>query len=435
MSTELWALLAGQRDEAVDTHLESDRFDPLALHPEHQVPPLVALIAHGLNRLPNQGIFPRADKEQQLDLDMPDSQAVQIELKVLARAKQMVDAGADLNQRVPAISKFAVEVEQCAQSYYEYECEFDYGGQVHNFGDLEFRDPTYEELDDDERLLQVPVSNSFWESVPCAGHSAMSLATAIREQLRCAEGMRCSREELNDSHYPEIESVWLRCCRLLDALLQCFDEAARHAPAPERVRVAESVVARWEAFLAASESHDLTLVCARDKTVTAHARMLALSSPVLATMLSSPLIEGQTKSIPLPDCPAVAARLFLDLLYTGSSTAETDTEATMLDALRLSHRWGVQPLVDMLERALTRQLTSGLSRATFEDLAEAAQVLELPALRRACKLYVAGDVNISQWVQGRQGTKPRPAVIELFAPPPPATASSGTTGNKRRRVF
>ena len=86
MSTELWALLAGQRDEAVDTHLESDRFDPLALHPEHQVPPLVALIAHGLNRMPNQSIFPRTEKQMQLDLDEPDSQ----ELKVLARAKQMV---------------------------------------------------------------------------------------------------------------------------------------------------------------------------------------------------------------------------------------------------------------------------------------------------------------------------------------------------------
>ena len=124
--------------------------------------------------------------------------------------------------------------------------------------------------------------------------------------------------------------------------------------------------------------------------------------------------------------PQVAARLFVDLLYTGSSTADVDAEATLLDALRLAHRWDVRPVVDMLERALTRQLECH----NFEDLAEVAQVLELPALRRACKLLAVADVNISYQLQKR---RLRPAVLELLAPPP-VVASSGPAA-KRRRTF
>ena len=144
-------------------------------------------------------------------------------------------------------------------------------------------------------------------------HSAMSLAVAMYQQLSSSTATRSSREQFMDEQQesrngyyegPAVESVWTETLALLDALLRYFDEAARHAPEPERVRVAESVVDRWEAFLQDSQSHDATLICSGDEAVTAHARMLELSSPVLATMLSSPLLEGQSKSIPLPDCPA-----------------------------------------------------------------------------------------------------------------------------------
>ncbi len=80
----------------------------------------------------------------------------------------------------------------------------------------------------------------------------------------------------------------------------------------------------------------------------------------------------------------------------------------------------------MLERELTRQL----QHHNFEDLAEVAQVLELPALRRACKLLAAADVNISRQLQER---RLRPAVLELLAPPA-VVASSGAAA-KRRRTF
>ena len=221
--------------------------------------------------------------------------------KVLVLARKMVEAGADPNQTAPATSSSSVQVHQIAQGH----------------RDGELVEPDSEDDEDEDvyrsyRSTDYRLMKDFKEVVPCAGHSAMSLAAAMYQQLSSSTATRSSREEfMNDRDYdhdgddgPAVESVWTETLALLDALLRYFDEAARHAPEPERVRVAESVVARWESFLQDSQSHDVTLLCVGDEAVTAHARMLELASPVLAAMLSSPLVEGQSKSIPLPDCPA-----------------------------------------------------------------------------------------------------------------------------------
>ena len=294
MSVELWSLLAGHRDQAVTAHIESTRFSPLALHAEHQVPSLIALIVHEATNCSHQGQFPGRVPGHKERTEQQE--------KVLALARKMVEAGADPNQTAPSTSSSSVQVHQIAQG--------------HNDGHLMDRDSEDDEDDDaygSYRSTDYRLMNDFKEVVPCAGHSAMSLAAAMYQQLSSSTATRSSREEfMNDRDHdfdgypngPAVESVWTETLALLDALLRYFDEAARHAPEPERVRVAESVVARWEAFLQDSQSHDATLICSGDEAVTAHARMLELSSPVLATMLSSPLLEGQSKSIPLPDCPA-----------------------------------------------------------------------------------------------------------------------------------
>lgn len=294
MSVELWSLLAGHRDEAVTAHIESTRFSPLALHAEHQVPPLVALIVHEATNCCNSGQFPgRGGRQHEVRTKQQE--------KVLMLARKMVEAGADPNQTAPATSSSSVQVQQIAQDHWD--------------GELMDRDSEDDEADrlTFQREEDYRFMHDFKEVVRCAGHSAMSLAAAVYQQLSSSTATRSSREEFVDDKYwefnngydgPAVESVWKETLEIFDALLRYFDEAARHAPEPERVRVAESVVARWEAFLQDSQSHDVTLICSGDEAVTAHARMLELSSPVLATMLSSPLLEGQSKSIPLPDCPA-----------------------------------------------------------------------------------------------------------------------------------
>ena len=304
MSVELWTLLAGHRDQAVTAHIESTRFSPLALHAEHQVPPLVALIVHEATHCAHKGQFPYRSEHHKLRTKQQE--------KVLMLAQKMVEAGADPNQTAPATCSFRAQVQQSAQAHMD--------------GELMTRpaDSDSEEDEDYESREEVAWMSDFWGEVPCAGHSALSLASAMYQQLdKDHEATRSSREGADDV-YPErerdsmydndewtgewrgpgVESVWKETLAILDALLRYFDEAARHAPEPERVRVAESVVARWESFLQDSQSHDVTLLCVGDEAVTAHARMLELASPVLAAMLSSPLVEGQSKSIPLPDCPA-----------------------------------------------------------------------------------------------------------------------------------
>jgi hypothetical protein len=311
MSVELWSLLAGHRDQAVTAHIESTRFSPLALHAEHQVPPLVALIVHEATNCAHEGQFPyRSDRGH----DGPYCNRTEQKEKVLMLARRMLEAGADPNQTAPPNCSFRVLVHQIAQAH------MPDGELITRPADSDSYED-YEDYEDYESRGEV----DYWQEIPCAGHSALSLAAAMYRQLdEDAGATRSSREmkhdlteygnQIHDSNYDidysgewrgiGVESVWKETLGILDALLRYFDEAARHAPEPERVRVAESVVARWEVFLQDSQSHDVTILCVGGEAVTAHARMLELSSPVLATMLSSPLVEGQTKSIPLPDCPA-----------------------------------------------------------------------------------------------------------------------------------
>ena len=158
MSSELWALLAGRRDEAVDAHLASDRFDPLALHPEHQVPPLVALIAHEL-RCPNGGIFPRWCNAFEMDPYEPGRQ----ELRMLALAKKMLEGGADPNQIVAATSKFSLKVSQSAHSYYEEDDWDDLTLKKRHWGDLKTRAPTEDERD--ENPYAIDDGMQVWEDL------------------------------------------------------------------------------------------------------------------------------------------------------------------------------------------------------------------------------------------------------------------------------
>ena len=405
---ELWDLLAAYQRKQVFSLCASDRFDPRSLHPEHQVPPLVALIAH-------EACYSKQARRHCLSKD-----------KVLAMARAMVESGADPQQAAPDTCPYIVHAHERAQKLDENR-------------ELVFRDLTEAEMAQYERESNMsgyePPEEledmvDFDEDFPCKGRSAVALAAAMKVTFEESDARRSSEEDgrYNNDPWnvgPVTSSVWESHLEVIDALLSYFEGVALHVPdAQERVRVAESVIARWEAFLADESSHDVSLVCEGDVKVGAHARMLSLSSPVVATMLGQPMIEGESRRIPLPDCPPTAARFLLDLVYTGTTQLDPD-DVTFLATLHLAHRWQLDSVVTMIETALSKRV----DRRNFEGYAEAAQVLELQALRRACKMFAAVDATIGDRLRRRDL---RPAVVALLLPPEPAPSSSAPPAKKRR---
>merc|ERR1712014_529338 len=99
-----------------------------------------------------------------------------------------------------------------------------------------------------------------------------------------------------------------------------------------------------------SASHDFTFHT-RDASVTAHAAVLSKASPVLAAMLTTGMCEGQQRRIELKDVSSESVRLFLGLVYTGTTTMDFG-QSEALAALDLAHRWQATIVVGMLENAL-----------------------------------------------------------------------------------
>ena len=183
--------------------------------------------------------------------------------------------------------------------------------------------------------------------------------------------------------------------------------------------------------------------------------MLSLASPVLSAALASGMREGQLKRIAVRDSPAAACRLsldsaihtslltpvlrpgarllsiygrcrfFLDLLYTGTSTAEVD-HGTVLGALELAHRWQVDGVTSMLEAALP----SFLDDDTFAPIAEAAALKDLPDLKVALVEFAATSSAVAS---ARTAGRLPPVVLELLGEQ--AEAAPPPTAKRKRRSF
>ena len=157
--------------------------------------------------------------------------------------------------------------------------------------------------------------------------------------------------------------------------------------------------------------------------VQAHSRLVSLASRVVATMLAAPMAEAQTRRIEVADCTKDAVLLFLDLLYTGTTTTDPGA-SVLLTALVLAHRWDVLGVVSMLEVALIDKITD----ATFVDVATNAVYLDLERLKNACITFSKTSGAVEKMLA--QGTL-APGVVALLTGQQPSTAPPA----KRRKAF
>lgn len=223
---------------------------------------------------------------------------------------------------------------------------------------------------------------------------------------------------------------WTRKMAALDKLLDLFTEAAGAAAQAaqqhrEKLPIDTAVVDMWDAMLHDAATHDLTIE-ARDGSVGAHASVLSHASPVLKLMLAAPMLEAQTRRLCVPDAPAHAVALFLEMLYTGTTTlaapaaeeADNDDATTSaLAALELAHRWSVASVQAMTEVLLAEQLRDG----TFERIAEAAHLRGSATLADACRKFASKSRAVQADVAARKCSAAVLALLgEAAADEPPA---------------
>ena len=253
--------------------------------------------------------------------------------------------------------------------------------------------------------------------VDCAGHSAISLLVALKNEMKEKTDEAADHKDDDDwdfSWKTDVEDL-----TTLNTIL-CTSVTAR------RVDVDESVVAIWEQ-LRAADSKDIQLVCSDGQTG-AHAALLS-SSPVVAAMLQHSMREERERLITLVDTPVEAASLFLDLLYTGMTEADP-AYCTAINALNLAHRWQCHGVTAMLERALA----SKLDDQNFEAIAEVAAEKQddLLVLRSACVQYGKAEEQIRRKLRRSEFST---RVLEMCRPRPCDEAAATDVSKKRRRSF
>jgi len=194
------------------------------------------------------------------------------------------------------------------------------------------------------------------------------------------------------------------------------------------VLVPEGTVEMWEQLLAdekgcADVELEVLAACAQESsgTLRAHGAVLRSASPVLNALLSAPMKEGSTGHIRVEGVGLEAAKLFLRLMYTGS-TSDTPSMAVLLGALDLAHRWQVPYIVAMAENELVGMVTT----ETLGELCEAALLKTLPKLRSACRCFALTNPDVESTIN--QNDFPTRAQRELRHLLHPATS-------KRRRTI
>ncbi|KAL1525839.1 hypothetical protein AB1Y20_020674 [Prymnesium parvum] len=254
--------------------------------------------------------------------------------------------------------------------------------------------------------LRFEAKESFVE-VGHAGKSALSLAVAVRAAMRASQLNRQRPEDYD----------WTDAMEVLTRLIELFCSVQRAVV--ERVSVDVSVINMWSRVASAAETHDVEILISSGK-VTAHCAVLSAVSPVLSRMLGSEWCrEGQLKKIELQETPLSALRLFIDLVYTGS-TYEIFPVETALAAFELAHRWQCDGVVNMLERALCRMICE----ESFEAIATHAVRFELSLLIAACTKFATDSQPIRS--QLAKGLLP-PALVAMLQ------GSEGRPPRKKRR--
>ena len=214
----------------------------------------------------------------------------------------------------------------------------------------------------------------------------------------------------------------------MERLLAAFTAAPLANPSKHDMQAVDpSVVGMWEDVLADEACQDLTFECEGGGTVGAHALVLSCASPVLRAMVSSRMREGTERKIEVDESVA-AVKLFLELVYTGGSSADPLPVPDALAALDLAHRWDVVGVVGMLERAIAPLI----KKQTFAQIAEAAALKDLPLLKSSCVKYASQEGAMIDELAGK-GELP-PVVLTLVGKRVSA-AGGEPAAKKPRRSF
>ena len=196
--------------------------------------------------------------------------------------------------------------------------------------------------------------------MPVKKQTAISSLTKLKVLLASDDSDNSDDEDDSAS-----ECDWLQERVGLDKMLETFvSQTPRSDP---RVAVDEGLLNFWEGLLRNESSHDVVLETAQG-SVGAHRLVLSGASSVLSAMLSSDMTEGREQRIQCTDATKESMLLLLDLMYTGSTTAEAIRLDGAVGAFELAHRWEIQHVLPMLERLLAGELSEG----KFERIGELA---------------------------------------------------------------
>lgn len=227
-----------------------------------------------------------------------------------------------------------------------------------------------------------------------SGESTITTIIAVRD------AMAYSMDKLGT-----VDADWTDDIAWLEKLLALLTKESPAKRRRDMTLVDSSVVDMWDNMRHDRATHDMVLLTS-DGPISAHAAILSRCSPVLAAMLSSPMAEGQKRSIGVTDAPEDAVHLLLELMYTGTTCAEFGHEPA-LAALDMAHRWQVHGVTTMLEHALQ----SMLSDDNFGSVAEAAKLKGLQALMGACRAFGSRSKHVKKELKARRFPGP---VLELM---------------------
>mmetsp|Transcript_54346 Transcript_54346/g.129500 ORF Transcript_54346/g.129500 Transcript_54346/m.129500 type:complete len:373 (+) Transcript_54346:96-1214(+) len=218
------------------------------------------------------------------------------------------------------------------------------------------------------------------------GHSAVSMLVKLRFEMK--------QDTYNDADEWDEHVTASFADKMVQSVL-----SPHSSDFTSRLSVKTSVLELWEKMRADGKSHDLTIQCVNGDA-TAHAHVLAASSPVVAAMLSSGMQEALRKTIAV-DCTVQGVEFLLDLVYTGTSSKEFAVEIG-LPALDLAHCWQLCDVLQMLEQAAAKVL----STENFGEVAEAAVLKDLGQLKAACLRFSFEKKEVRD--------KPLPAAVSTW---------------------
>lgn len=253
-----------------------------------------------------------------------------------------------------------------------------------------------------------------------------------------------------------MESVhdWKAECEFLEGAMRILNAySSAGCDCTPHLNVSEGVVHTWESVLRDLEAADLTIAChpssagvmqARGSDVAhvpelrAHRLVLRNASKVLRAMLSSSFMEGTNSRLEV-DFDVDAVHLLLELVYTGTSAGPPEDEGaaltemdgagvrTMAATLELAHQWQISHVVEMLARALARELTP----ETFATVCELGLRLQLPELVSASRSLARSSESVR--ADFNAGSRYPPTVqamlVEIFN----VVGGTQETQRKRRR--